>query len=266
MGRVIAGYDGSHTSRAALAWAVHQAELHHAKLQVITVVDHRPTDQYADEVRARFHPDISRILGPMTVDYRVEHGDPASELVRECEKTDVLVVGSRGRGPLAEWLLGSVSHACLHAAPCPVVVVRQEPSQPHGVVLVGVDGSADSRLALTVAAEEARLRGATLHAIHAVHWDRVGTELMTPTVHELLGWGKHLLNQELTGAGVTAHPEVIHGSPSEILTRRSEHADLLVLGKLGHTPPANLLVGSTADHCARCARCPTMVTHEDPGD
>lgn len=60
---------------------------------------------------------------------------------------------------------------------------------------------------------------------------------------------------------MTAHPEVIHGYPADILTRRSTHADLLILGARGHNPLANLLLGSTADHCARHAHCPTMIVH-----
>ena len=53
-------------------------------------------------------------------------GDPAIQLVRACEEgADLLVVGSRGYGPLARVLLGSVSRRVTHSAPCPVVVVRR---------------------------------------------------------------------------------------------------------------------------------------------
>jgi nucleotide-binding universal stress UspA family protein len=56
----------------------------------------------------------------------VENRHPAKALVELSAGADLLVVGSRGRGGFSEMLLGSVSHAAVLHAVCPVVVV---PSQ-----------------------------------------------------------------------------------------------------------------------------------------
>ena len=64
----------------------------------------------------------SRVVG------RVVDGDPREVLVdiAFAEKTDLLVVGSRGRTGIARLLLGSVaSHVAAHA-PCSVLIVRGE--------------------------------------------------------------------------------------------------------------------------------------------
>src|SRR5690606_34954983 len=157
-------------------------------------------------------------------------------------------------------LLGSVSKACLSHAPCPVVIARHqaEPTEPTRRVIVGVDGSEASRNALRVAAEEAKLRDAVFQAVHAVYWDHIGAELITPTPQQLVEWGKNLVDKELERAGVAARPVVIHGHAADVLVRHSRHADLLVLGSRGRNPLATLLLGSTTDHCARHAACPVM--------
>jgi nucleotide-binding universal stress UspA family protein len=45
-------------------------------------------------------------------------------LAEAAEGADLLVVGNRGHGGLAEALLGSVGQYCVHHAPCPVVIMR----------------------------------------------------------------------------------------------------------------------------------------------
>ena len=52
------------------------------------------------------------------------HGNPVPELLSQCEQgIDLLVMGSRGYGPLRSVLLGSTSSMMIRAARCPVIVV-----------------------------------------------------------------------------------------------------------------------------------------------
>ena len=125
-------------------------------------------------------------------------------------------------------------------------------------VLVGLDGSAAALQALRVAAEEAKERGAVLHAIHAVYWHRVGTELVTPRLRNWSrGVGAWLPNS-------CTKRQWLHGPSSmarasDVLVRHSTHADLLVVGSRGHKPLTNLLLGSTSEYCAQHAECPVMI-------
>jgi nucleotide-binding universal stress UspA family protein len=54
---------------------------------------------------------------------RLLDGSPASVLVEQSARLDLLVMGSRGHGPLGRVLLGSVSHAVMLECPAPVLVV-----------------------------------------------------------------------------------------------------------------------------------------------
>jgi nucleotide-binding universal stress UspA family protein len=59
----------------------------------------------------------------LTVQRQVSAGSPRTALLPAAAGARLLVIGSRGRGGLDDMSLGSVAHALLHRAPCPVAVV-----------------------------------------------------------------------------------------------------------------------------------------------
>jgi nucleotide-binding universal stress UspA family protein len=193
------------------------------------------------------------------VEIAVAHGRPSAEIIAVCAADDLLVVGSRGRSPFAGLVLGSVSRVCLLHAPCSVVVVRTKP-QPgrQNKIIVGLDGSPNSRAAMVAAGEEARRRGAVLFAVHAVAWDRLGVELALPD-DQLVAWARDAVAKDLAQTGVHAQTVVVKDHPSEVLVGFSADADLLVMGARGQHPVTTLLIGSTTDYCVRQAQCPVMV-------
>lgn len=165
MGGIVVGVDDSPGARKALAWAVTEAKLRGAALQVVHV--HKPEEftaplyfpsQHAapsvptgaagepssadlarvlqtqgvlrEAARARGEELVEELLGEVGaagVDVQptvVQERHPADVLVELSSDADLLVVGSRGRGGFSELVLGSVSHACVLHATCPVVVVH----------------------------------------------------------------------------------------------------------------------------------------------
>jgi nucleotide-binding universal stress UspA family protein len=59
----------------------------------------------------------------VSVETRAPEGDPASRLIAESHDLDLLVVGSRGYGPVRRIVLGTVTAAVLRGAACPVLAV-----------------------------------------------------------------------------------------------------------------------------------------------
>jgi nucleotide-binding universal stress UspA family protein len=273
--RVLVGFDGSDSAQDALTWAVETARLHGATVTALCVATPALDAWIARRTGAPEGRAGTEDLGwalqrsvEAPVRVSVRHGRPAEELVAAAEDADLLVVGARGLGGARALLLGSVSRACLHHAPAAVAVVRRLSARPPAseravtraaTVVVGVDGSACSRRALRAAADEARLRGADLVALHAVGWDYPGIALLAPSEKELLTWGRELVRSELRRADVSARAVVRSGHAAQLLARASRRADLLVLGSAGHGALSAITTGSTTDHCVQHASCPLLV-------
>lgn len=134
--RIVVGVDGFESSRAALRWAIHQAELTGAVVEAITAW-HVPAgtgwvpvpdvpDYQADAfaILAEAIAEMSAVDPDVEVCPRVVEGRAGQVLAEAAEGADLLVVGYRGHGGLAEALLGPVGRYCVHHAPCPVLIMR----------------------------------------------------------------------------------------------------------------------------------------------
>lgn len=138
MERVIVGVDGSEAAKNALRWAMEEARHRDASLTVVLVVEpahlhgHRMASfaergDVLDEAESELDTIVSEVVGDdteLTVERRVESGDPRRTLQELSGETDLLVVGSRGHGELTGLLLGSVGQYLVTHARCPVTVVR----------------------------------------------------------------------------------------------------------------------------------------------
>jgi nucleotide-binding universal stress UspA family protein len=107
----------------------------------------------------------------LTVQSGIVTGPPAplSVLEAKVRNATVVAIGSHGHRRMPGILLGSVATALIHAAPCSVLLVRPggEDAFPRSIV-VGLDGSAQSREAARHAAAIAERTGATLHGLVAM--------------------------------------------------------------------------------------------------
>jgi nucleotide-binding universal stress UspA family protein len=127
-GPVVAGADGSAPSRAAIAFAAEEAALRAVPLLAVCALADTPGSLGgAGRMQEAFDRDIAqweKEHPELTILRQVTPGQPRTALLDAASDAQLLVVGSRGRGGLTGMLLGSVSQAILHHAPCPVGVVH----------------------------------------------------------------------------------------------------------------------------------------------
>ena len=136
---IVAGVDGSPSSRLALRWALGQAELTGARVLAVTSWEYPsfytweggplPPDDFSQDARTSLDESVDEQLQQsgapqVQVDRDVRHGHAAQVLMEASEGADLLVVGSRGHGTFYGALLGSVSQRCAVHSRCTLVIVR----------------------------------------------------------------------------------------------------------------------------------------------
>jgi nucleotide-binding universal stress UspA family protein len=133
--RVVAvGYDGMAESHAALDEGATLARKFGASMRVIGVLTPTPAIATAagagaqadagPDFQTRLHQAVAALEPELRALPVIEKGDPVEKLLDAAEMgVDLLVLGSRGFGPVMRLLIGSVSSRVIRAAPCPVLVV-----------------------------------------------------------------------------------------------------------------------------------------------
>jgi nucleotide-binding universal stress UspA family protein len=261
---IVAGTDGSEESLQAVDWAAREAALRGAPLRIVGTAELLPRmspragasgstydtvtdvlDKDRDRALATAAELAAKTAAGVLIDTDELTGPTAQAVTAAGSGALMLVLGSRGRGAFTALLLGSVSRYAATHASSPVVVVRDENPAPHQLIGVGIADIESCRDALTFALEEASLRHAGLHAIHAWHMPQsditragpVPTESGAQAAADAASQVAGLLDE--CGAkypDVKVTHEVVHGHPGRALVGLSARADLVVIGRRAGAP------------------------------
>lgn len=138
-------------------------------------------------------------------------------------------------------------------------------------IVVGIDGSEPSRNALRWAVEEAKLRSASVVAVHA--WaapdaTMYGGLAITDNEVETLAqdareFVEHAVEEAVPDAVVDVMPIAVEGTPATALVAAARSADLLVVGSRGLGGFKGLVLGSVSQRVAHHAPCPVVVIGTD---
>lgn len=189
-GAVVAGVDGSAQADEALRWAAEQAVLEGRRLVVLHAADAgtafgsawlgvpgtapesllQEAEEHARAFVDRVGRSVADLVPGAVVLTAVSRQDARQALLACSHHAALLVVGSRGRGPVRTLLLGSVSAGVARHATCPVVVVRPWCGLPARTPRTGVTLAFDPALlgprTVERALVHARVRGLPITVLH----------------------------------------------------------------------------------------------------
>jgi nucleotide-binding universal stress UspA family protein len=133
-------------------------------------------------------------------------------------------------------------------------------------IVVGIDGSSGSWDALSWAAHEAVLRGASLEIVLASLPNAAATFYMTHegvfegTAQAVVDEARDRVSRELGATeSLEVRTKIVHAEAVPALLEAAQDADLLVVGSRGHGAFAGMLLGSVSLHCASYAPCPVVI-------
>ncbi|AOW94773.1 universal stress protein [Rhodococcus sp. WMMA185] len=281
---IVAGIDGSEGALEAAAWAASAARCFDEPLRLVHVLPKHPkTDDAIDEVDADFHPGVEKLLDAaeqaaldgyrnLTIERNIESGPPARTLVGLSKSARMVVLGPAATSEMRSVYVGSDVVRVSNNAECPVAVwrgIQGNQVRAGRPVVVGVDGSELSHMAVAHAFEFAAFFGAPLIAVHTwsehstlgawyseerrfTDWQPHAQQETALLAESLAGWSEKYPDVEVTRC-------VERGKPTRVLLEHSVDAQLMVVGSHGRTPFTASIIGSTSQSLIHHARCPVLI-------
>lgn len=188
----------------------------------------------------------------------------------------LVVVSSSGKGPWQKLFLGSTAQALATNPPCPVAIIPPEhadlPTNPQ--IAVGVDFSGNCRSAIRQAAALCKVLDGDLYLVHAdtspvidvLDDDDLAQEYISDGHYE---WAQEEMQQLVEAHqadldGVDYHTEIIEDYPARGLLNfvRAQNIDLLAVGRAGHGPLVNSVLGGVLQKTLQSVPTATLIVAE----
>ncbi|MCZ9881760.1 universal stress protein [Arthrobacter sp. B2a2-09] len=261
--QILVGVDGSAVGSAGADWAAERARDLGLQLNLVHAVPepwafpekalHEDAIAQAEDLLKGEAARVGALIPSLDLVTTLSSGEPAETMRKLSADAEMVVVGTDRRPDNHGEGFGSVSFQVAIISHCAVAVVPASSTHESSGVVVGVDGSEDSCLAVVMAADEAQRMGQELVIVHA---------LAGPAGREfdgrVLAASAEGLPGKYPGLVIRQILDLEH-APAAALLGASAHARLLVLGCKGRGG-ARVLVGSVAQHVLLNVQCPTLIT------
>jgi len=143
--------------------------------------------------------------------------------------------------------------------------MTEQTQDVRGRIVVGVDGSDHSVLALRWAVKQAELTGSDIEVVACWQWPSSAGGFLPYEDFDLSAVTRKAVDAAIATVigdgdrGVTLTTTVVQGYPARALIESAVGADVLVVGSRGHHALSGLLLGSVGLHCATHAPCPVLI-------
>lgn len=234
---------------------------------------------YEEGARKILEAQVGRIeeAGISVAEAHLVTGRPADAILDLGDQigAGLIVVGSRGLGPVKRLLVGSVSESIVHHAKCPVLVVRSgAESWPPVRVVIGEDLSEDAHSAAKLGITLGKLMEAETLLVHTYEGmpphpetlPQADRELYEAMVEKHLRQVESALEEraaELEQAyDVRPQGRIVPGESAQVLAEIAEEGDgpsLLVVGSRGLGTSERIVIGSVSSKVLRAAGGPVLV-------
>ena len=260
---IVAGYDGSSTSRHAVEYAAAAADAYSLALRIVHCYAWSPTEGHHAETARRLLSELIDKLVPIYPDMSIRSllvaRSPAVTLIDESRNASMVVVANEGAGTFGDIHTGAVARQVASQALCPVVVIRGPISHPGAgaemaspPVLLAMDADVAEPTAIALAFAEAKRMRAPLRVFCLPSRSGSAGSALQRT---LAPW--HNRSQEV---GLTS--EVIpRAEAAERLLAASSQARLLIIGAKAAGTERGIRVGSLYGPLLSTADCPVMIAH-----
>ncbi|CAL9492833.1 Universal stress protein [Nocardiopsis dassonvillei] len=291
--RVVVGIDGSDNGRAALEWAAVEADRRGVPLRIVHALGmplvvtayggparFEPTEEIqgqAAEVLRDAAAHVAEVRPGVEAETVTALEEAPLALLRQSHPHDLLVVGTRGMGTVKAMFVGSVSVRLAAQAPCPVAVVPAHDGKPTATglkrIVVGVDGSPNSRRALGAAVDLVAGTGGELVVVHSWEvpypYDPVAlTASGFQPQEDLFEKQSEQLVAEMLAEAIDEQRDDVaidvtvvrtQDAPVNAILKAAEGADAIVVGSRGRGTVRGLLLGSVSQGLLHHSKIPVVV-------